>query len=392
MKYIHFLFPVSLILISFYFSIPSLFHIKDIAVIYGGDFDLQKKILVKNYYDGKISISKGYDKKEKYAEIFLKNCTVEDYKYAMSWSYYDPESSYAFGLQIKEAIRERDLVKLMSLTTKYTSGPRKRYTEGKNFSDIFSEEWRQNILKADIPCGPVGWRNFSINKGAIWYTGSHADEDSSIVTLNFYNREQFKRYPKGWVNNNSTLSPRCFPFRWLWSDDNWELFIDQYNISEDQQDNFYENPGQYFGREVFSYEPLASPWEARLSSKKIIKLAQNLQECLTYKRFSIENNYIDFKREYSSIDDFLTYEISYNVLSKVKTEHCHILAPNVKGKCKEAYLINIGDWGGGSMGFQWSVYIYGIFEMENNNSYILPLKYFGTENIARNYLDNYNEK
>ena len=44
------------------------------------------------------------------------------------------------------------------------------------------------------------------------------------------------------------------------------------------------------------------------------------------------------------------------------------------------------------MGFQWSVYIYGIFEMENNNSYILPLKYFDTENIARNYLDNYNEK
>ena len=390
MKYIHFLFPVSLILISFYFSIPSLFHIKDIAVIYGG-YDLQNKSLVKTYADGRISISKGYDNKEKHQEIFLKNCTVEDYKYAMSWSYYDPESSYAFGLKIKEAVRERDLETLMSLTSKHTAGPRKRYTQGKKFSDIFSEEWRENILKADIPCGPVGWRNFSINNGSIWYTGSHADEESSIVILNFYNREQFKTYPKGWVNN-STLSPRCFLFRWLWSDDNWELFIDQYNISEDQRNDFYENPGQYFGKEVFSYEPLASLWEERSSSKKIIKLTQNLQECLTYKRFSIENNYIDFKREYSSIDDFLTYETSYNVLSEVKTEHCHILAPNVKGKCKEAYLINIGDWGGGSMGFQWSVYIYGIFEMENNNSYILPLKYFDTENIARNYLEDYNEK
>ena len=49
MKYIHFLFPVSLTLISFYFSIPSLFHIKDIAVIYGG-YDLQNKSLVYELY------------------------------------------------------------------------------------------------------------------------------------------------------------------------------------------------------------------------------------------------------------------------------------------------------------------------------------------------------
>ena len=89
LKYIHLLFPISLILIFFYFSIPSLFHIKNIAVIYG-EYELQNKILVKTYYDGRISIPKGYDNKEKQQEIFLKNCTVKDYKYAMSWSYYDP--------------------------------------------------------------------------------------------------------------------------------------------------------------------------------------------------------------------------------------------------------------------------------------------------------------
>ena len=57
---------------------------------------------------------------------------------------------------------------------------------------------------------------------------------------------------------------------------------------------------------------------------------------------------------------------------------CQELAPNIKGDCIQSSIFQIGDWSGGSRGFAWRTYIYGIFKTKDHKKYIVPLKsWFG---------------
>ena len=66
----------------------------------------------------------------------------------------------------------------------------------------------------------------------------------------------------------------------------------------------------------------------------------------------------------------------YKIIGEVTTEHCMELAPNLNGICKQSYALWVGDWHGGSIGYQFEADIYGLFELENGKEYIIPLKYF----------------
>ena len=52
-----------------------------------------------------------------------------------------------------------------------------------------------------------------------------------------------------------------------------------------------------------------------------------------------------------------------------------------------SYLIAIGDYSGGTIGWDMSYNIYGLFNLQNNKKFILPLKNFFKKNNALNFVD-----
>ena len=70
----------------------------------------------------------------------VENCSNKDREYAKFWdNYYDPEDAYNFGRKIKRLVKEKYLEGLFALVEgELTSGPRKQFVKGKNFSDIFT--------------------------------------------------------------------------------------------------------------------------------------------------------------------------------------------------------------------------------------------------------------
>ena len=86
-------------------------------------------------------------------------------------NYYVPEESYKFGLEIQEAVKNKDLKKLLSLI-KYDlkSGPKMSFFEGKTFDDAFTESFRSTILSTKPQCWPIGIdKGFVLGNGQIWY-------------------------------------------------------------------------------------------------------------------------------------------------------------------------------------------------------------------------------
>ena len=86
-------------------------------------------------------------------------------------NYYVPEKSYKFGLEIQEAVKNKDLKKLLSLI-KYDlkSGPKMSFFEGKTFDDAFTESFRSTILSTKPQCWPIGIdKGFVLGNGQIWY-------------------------------------------------------------------------------------------------------------------------------------------------------------------------------------------------------------------------------
>ena len=87
-------------------------------------------------------------------------------------------------------------------------------------------------------------------------------------------------------------------------------------------------------------------------------------------------------------DDFGKTEFGYSTIKKIDEKKCSALAPNINSKCLSSYLVNAGDFSGGSMGWDMSYGIYGLFDLEKLGPSIVPLIFFENKNEALNYLSN----
>ena len=85
--------------------------------------------------------------------------------------YFVPEESYKFGLEIQEAVKNKDLKKLLSLIKHdLISGPKMSFFDGKTFDDAFTESFRSTILSTKPGCAPIGLdKGFILGNGQIWY-------------------------------------------------------------------------------------------------------------------------------------------------------------------------------------------------------------------------------
>ena len=213
------------------------------------------------------SLSLGQDKRDLV-------CTEKDRKYAEFWNnYYDPEEAFNFSETIKKIVKEKNLKSLYDLVEdELTSGPRKQFVNGKKFSDIFSDKWRNSLLESKSPCSPVGWRGFMLDHGSIWF---NKDEDKNkwyIFQILGAKKEKIseKKLPIGWEITKQLIPPQCFSTVWM-SGDNYEEFADKFAISN--YIDFKKKPGKYLGKQIPNLEPITASWN------KKIYLAASMNKC-----------------------------------------------------------------------------------------------------------------
>ena len=99
------------------------------------------------------------------------------------------------------------------------------------------------------------------------------------------------------------------------------------------------------------------------------------------------NTYIDYIYK-AKIDIYGRKFGGILIIKKIDEKKCSALAPNINSKCLSSYLVNAGDFSGGSMGWDMSYGIYGLFDLEKLGPSIVPLIFFENKNEALNYVSN----
>ena len=86
-------------------------------------------------------------------------------------NYYVPKEAYEFGLEIQEAVKNKDLDKLLSLIKDdLISGPKMSFFDNKTYDEAFPVSFRGAVLMNEPGCNPVGSdRGFILGNGQIWY-------------------------------------------------------------------------------------------------------------------------------------------------------------------------------------------------------------------------------
>ena len=137
---------------------------------------------------------------------------------------------------------------------------------------------------------------------------------------NVYAHSEKKKYPEGWIYEGKTLHPRCFKTNWQ-------------------------------------------------SGTKII----SLDDCLSFadKSFGFVKGSVLADGDNGKGVDW------YSVSEEISTKKCQRFASKnvsyIKGKCIESYSVSAGQYGYGTSSL--SIFaVYGIFEMENGEKKIVPVK------------------
>ncbi len=313
---------------------------------------------------------------------FAKICTADDYDYASFWdNYYDPEEAYNFGIKIQSLVRDKDMNGIFQLIDgELSNGPRRNFALGKTFDEIFSPSWVEAVLLSEPSCSPVGWRGFMLGRGDIWF--NKFGEIWNIFSINGATAEVLPLKQVGWYVDQRLLHPRCFVRPWM-SGDNFEEFADQFGIVD--YTTFFREPGKFLGDKVDDFNEITPNWCDSDDCEKI-SLIKKIDECAPMAfEFEERDNAIYLSDENDGYE--ITY--SYSVLGKVNFQNCSELAPELSARCMDSFLIEVGDYSGGSMGWYLTVGIYGIFDIQNLGPSVVPLKYFSSVNEALNYIENF---
>ena len=211
------------------------------------------------------------------------------------------------------------------------------------------------------------------------------EEDLSIEDSKENQSVEKQAKTEGWSYNGKILHPQCFKNYWD-SADNYQEYYEHFTgIKEDyfstkEYEDFTSNLGKYWGKEITTFDPINTGWGGE---HELLELAVSMKSCLNKKTKVFE--VLDDRVTSQTAEPKDRNEYYYQELKKIPLETCQSLAPNIKGKCIQSYLLKIGEWGGGSMGhtYEWS--IFGLFKLSNNDEYIFPLKRFVSKDEALGY-------
>ena len=114
-----------------------------------------------------------------------------------------------------------------------------------------------------------------------------------------------------WKIDNKYLTPKCFIYEWM-SSDNFEEYYNRYGPENKKWEDWWNNIGLYFGKEI----PLEDSFEASWG-EDTLSLTRYLKDCTSSKPITEDK------------EKLLSYEVS----GTMPKGSCKILAPNVSAKC-----------------------------------------------------------
>ena len=160
-----------------------------------------------------------------------------------------------------------------------------------------------------------------------------------------------------WKIDNKYLTPKCFVYEWI-SSDNFKEFHNKYSpekvkFTSPKWDDWWNNIGLYFGKEI----PLEDSFEVWWG-ENTLSLTRYLKDCTSSKPITEDKEKL----------------LSYKVSGTMPKGSCKILAPNVSAKCLDIKIIRFTQAFTGSMPPNSQNNIYGIYELDNEKI-ILPLAF-----------------
>ena len=322
-----------------------------------------------------------------------KDCSL--LKNKQIYDYYDRQEAHDFGRKIQNLIAKKDINGIYEnvLIGELLNGPRRKFIKNKSFEQIFPNDWVKKVSISEIPCDSLGWRGFMIADGRIWFD-KNKKYGWTIVSINGVNQERFKDEELiGWETPKGIIPPSCFPTFGYFEKPKVDLFTKNFRIKNKRK--FEYSPGKYIGKTI----PLRYKIRSKISKDNVYSVATNLDECFKWdsengfvKKKERKNDLVVVKNNIYQKNNFKNgethnqYKSHYQVLSKLDLSKCNQIATQLSS-CQESYLIKIGYHSGGSIGWLGRYYIFGIFEAKDKAKFIVPLKVFGTENHALNFLD-----
>ena len=308
-------------------------------------------------------------------------CSEESQRYADFWgNSYTPEEALAFGKKIQQVVSNKDVSGFFSLIQgELQKGPRKAFVANKSFEEVFEKEWIENVLSSSAPCGPVGWRGFTLSNGLIWY--DKYENGWAIFAINGVIEETIDSPSIGWSINNKIVRPDCFKRPWP-SGDNFEEFSEVFGITNSEQ--LFEEPGLFLGDVIANFDPIKPSWCAKDDECRSISLVGQLNQCSVEDfNFEARDGGVWTK---DSTDSGI--ESTYKILGTISDSRCAELAPHIGVRCKKSYLLSVGDHYDDTGGADTSFGIYGLFDLPNDGLSIVPLKFFSNKNEGLNFRDN----
>jgi virulence-associated protein VapD len=171
---------------------------------------------------------------------------------------------------------------------------------------------------------------------------------------------------EAWKVDGKFIIPECFDYIWV-SGDRYETFYDEYFEKPEGShwDNpkfkkFTENVGMYLNKEVPLNHSIDPDWDGYPK----ISLTKQLEGCLSEK----PETSVRFTNEFNSPST-----IAYKVMHNFDPYFAKELAPYIDQKFESVKQVEIVEWGGGSMGPQTHMVVFGVLELEGKKV-LLPLR------------------
>ena len=316
-------------------------------------------------------------------------------KKKQNYDYYNRQEAHDFGRRIQSLIAKKDIHGIYKniLIDELENGPRREFIKNKSFDEIFPEEWVNKVVNTEIDCDSVGWRGFMISQGLIWFNKMESGK-WTIKSINGVNQDEFdNKNLIGWETNKGIIPPTCFPTFGYFEKPKIDLYTKKFRIKN--KIRFENSPGEYIGKTI----PLGYKINSKISKNNVYSVTTNLNECFKWNSengFSknekrnnelvLVGNIVYQKNNIKGRDNYDRYKSHYEVLERVDLSKCNQLAKELS-RCNDSYLIRIGYYSGGTIGWLGKYYIFGIFEI-NRKPYLVPLKIFSNKNLALNEIKN----
>ena len=176
------------------------------------------------------------------------------------------------------------------------------------------------------------------------------------------------------------IHPQCFTTEW-WSSDNFEEYEDTFSITDT---HFRTSPGKFFGREIVQYSPIKASWSHR-DNPQYVSLIKGIKSCSPFSGF---DHVLKEQEIYiSKVDGTTVQEMSYEIIADLSMSSCDRLAPNIGSSCKKAFVVKVGEYSGGSIGWRFVYGAYGLFDLPELGSSIVPLKYYSNHSVEEGVWD-----